>query len=187
MCIFLCFCDSCLCFAVICQKLSKGVMKLYFFESNLFIWNRYIVFTKAYIRNVFSRSSVKTGKFICTESSCDLSCTVRTEIKENNTVLILNRCNRCAVLTDHRRQNKFVCLFCCIRCSDCLDRAVCTNAFAKRKGFISSFHSIPAVVSVHDIITAANRCDFSDADFLHLLFQFCDKTFSGGGRSISSV
>ena len=45
-------------------------------------------------------------------------------------------------------------------------------------GILSFFHTIPAIVTVHCIITSGNRCNLTDSDLLHLSFQSFHVFFS---------
>ena len=65
-----------------CQILTEGVGDLFFFECNGFVRDSLIVFREAYVGQIQTFFSLESGELICTECSCQLSCTVRAEVEE---------------------------------------------------------------------------------------------------------
>ena len=169
MCIFFCFCNTCLFHSICCQKFTKCIVNGYFMESNLFIWNRRIIFCKAYISQIQSFCSFKSCEFIIAECSCDFTCTIRTEVEEDNGIFILNQTDRFSFFYDYRRFYELICFVCCIRIFDCAYCTFCLNAFAFCHGFVSSLYTIPAIIAVHCIVTTHNRCYLSYTDFFHFI------------------
>src|SRR5699024_961096 len=108
--IFLCLCNTGLFQSVGSKKFSKSILNGYLVESYLCIRNCRIILCKAYIGKVQSLLSLKSCKIICAESSGDLSCSVRTEVKEDNGIFILDPSHWLSVFYDHGRNNKFICL-----------------------------------------------------------------------------
>src|SRR5699024_9184476 len=96
--IFLCLCNTGLLQSVSCKEFSKGILDRYLMKGHFCIRDRRIILCKAYIGKIQSLFSFKAVKFICTESSCDFSGSVWTEIKENNRVFILDRSHWLSVL-----------------------------------------------------------------------------------------
>ena len=187
MSIFLSLSDSCLSLAIVCKELSKCIGKLYFMKCNGFVWNGSIVFCETYISYVLSCASVKSVELICTECSGNLSCTVWTEVKEDNGIVILYGCSWSTIFHDYSRNYKLVRYVFCIRCINCCNSAVCCLANTFCNCFICFFYTIPTIVTIHCIVTSVDGCDFTNTDFFHFCFQLFDKSFSGSRCCITAV
>ena len=187
MCIFLCFCNTCLFQTVCSQILTECICNLFFDKCNQFIFDRNIIFCKAYKCCFYSVASLKSVKCVITESSCDLSCTIRTEVKENNRIIIFNRCNRFPVFNNNGRQNKFICCIFVVRSLDSFRSAYCLLAFTADKCTVCFLDTIPAVITIHSIVTSHNRCNFTYTDFFHLSFQFFYIFFTGCRWCVTSI
>ena len=80
-------------------------------ESNQLIRDRRIIVREAYISKLKSLRSVKSLEVIITKCSGNFSCTVRTEVKEDYGILVLDGCNRLSILYYNGRLYKFIGLF----------------------------------------------------------------------------
>ena len=98
--------------------------------------------------------------------------------EENDRILVLNSSIWFAILFQICRNNELICLLIVIRLLNCLYNIVCSHAFALYQRFISQFYTIPAVISVHSIVTSHDRNHFTDTDLFHLGFQLLYITFS---------
>ncbi len=67
-------------------------------ECHFLVWNRRIIIRETYIGKVKSLFPVKSFKVIITKTSGDFPCAVRTEVKEDHGISILNRGNRLSIL-----------------------------------------------------------------------------------------
>ena len=161
-----------------CQIFSKCIGDLYLMECYQFIWNGCIVFGKAYISHIQSLSSVESIKLITAECSCDLSCTVRTEIEEDNRVLVLNSSVWFTILFQICRNHELICLLIVIRFLDCFYDIICSYAFSFYQCIVSQLYTNPAIVTVHRIVTSHNRNHFADTDLFHFGFQLLYITLS---------
>ena len=179
MCVFFCFCNSCLCLAVCRKELSKCIVQLHFFKRDLFVWNRHVIFGKAYIFHLFSGSAVKSVKVIAAEYPGNLPRPVRPKVEKDNGILIFYNCCRCTVFFNYGRHYKFIRLIIVIRSLHCCHRVLRFYSFSLCQCKICLFDSVPAVVAVHGIISARNRGNLSNADFCHLIHQCLYKTFAG--------
>ena len=187
MSIFLCLSDTGLFQTISCKKFSESIFNRYFVECHFCIWDSRIIFGKAYIGKIQSLLSCKSVKFICAERSGDLSGSVRTEVKEDHGIFILNGSYRFSIFYDHCRNDKFICLSFFIRSFYSAYRALCLNAFTFCQSFIRQLHTVPAVIPVHSIVTSHYRSNLSYAQFFHLVIQFLDIAFASCSRRISSV
>ena len=126
MSILLCLSDTELLEAVCCKVLTQCVLDLFLLECNELVGNELVVILEAYICERHEAvSSLKVLDALCirsitglscdifvriAESLCDLSCTVRTEVEEDNGVVRLNDRNGLAlIIYDNRRKNELVC------------------------------------------------------------------------------
>ena len=156
-------------------------------ECNQLILNSFIIICEAYIGQIQFLSSLKSLEFIITECSGDLTGTVRTEVKEYYRILVLNSCNWFAVFLNDCRKNKFICLVIIIRSLDCCSCICALDSLTCCQCFVCQFYTIPAVISVHCIITSGNNTNLTNTNFFHLGFQLFDKFFTGCRRCITSV
>ena len=162
-------------------------MKKNFVECYQFVLDRIIILCEAYECSIQSLHSLKAFEIIIAESSCDLSCTVRTEVEEYNGILIRNGCNRFAVFLDHCRKYELIGLAIIIGSLNCC-RSICSlYSFALCKSFVCKLYTIPAVITVHCIVTSGNHTDLTNADLFHLGFQLLYKLFTGCRRCVTSV
>ena len=167
--IFLCLCDTGLFQSVGRKKFPKSILNRNLVEGHFCIWDSRIIFCKAYIGKIQSLFSLKSVKLVSTESSGDLSCSVRAEVKEDHGIFILDGSHRLSVFYDHSRNYKLICLSFFIRRLYSAYRALCLNAFALCKSFVCQFHTVPAVISVHGIVTSHYGSHLSYADLFHLI------------------
>ena len=115
--------------------------------------------------------TLKSAELWVNKASCDLSCTVRTEIKEYHTVTFRN----CTACINYCRQHKFICNTVCIGIFNCLYRTISVYAFSINHCSISLFYSIPSIISIHCIVTSGYSSDFAHADLFHLIAGFFHK------------
>ena len=123
VCIFLCLSGTKLLQTVCSKILAKCILDFLLLESDDFVRDRLIVILEAYICQwKLSTLTLKSCKLICTERSCDLTRTVRTEVKEDHGIICLYRCNRLSICLNYGWKNKLICLIICIRICNCLYR-----------------------------------------------------------------
>ena len=187
MCVFFCLCNTNLSHIMCCQIFSKGIVKLYLVKGYHLILDRIIIICKAYKSQIQFLLTLKAFEIIITERSCNLAGTVRTEVKEYNRIMVLNGCNRLSVFFDHSRKHEFICFFVVIGCLYSLCRVCSLYAFALGKSLVSKLYTIPAVVSVHCVITSGNNADLTYADLIHLGLQLFNISFTGSRRCITAV
>ena len=111
MCVLFSLGDSGLLHVVCCKPFTKGIGNRNLMESNQLIRDRRIIVREAYISKLKSLRSVKSLEVIITKCSGNFSCTVRTEVKEDYGILVLDGCNRLSILYYNGRLYKFIGLF----------------------------------------------------------------------------
>ena len=156
-------------------------------EGNQFVLDCLIIVCKTYICEVKFLCSLEAFELVIAECSGDLTCTVRTEVEEYNGIFVLNGCNRFAVFFDYGREYEFICLVSIVGSLNCCCSVCAFDAFAFCQCFVCKLYTIPAVISVHCIVTSGNNTDLTNTDFLHLCFKLFDEFFTGCRRCITSV
>ena len=86
--VLLCLSDARLLQALSRKELSECIRNLFLDERHLFVRDRHIILCEAHILRVDPLPSCKSCKRIVTESPCDLSCPVWTEVKEDNRIIL---------------------------------------------------------------------------------------------------
>ena len=185
--IFLCLSDTNLCHIMSCKVFAKCILKKYFVEGNQFVLDCLIIVCKTYICEVKFLCSLEAFELVIAECSGDLTCTVRTEVEEYNGIFVLNGCNRFAVFFDYSRKYEFICLVSIVGSLNCCCSVCAFDAFAFCQCFVCKLYTIPAVISVHCIVTSGNNTDLTNTDFFHLCFKLFDEFFTGCRRSVTSV
>ena len=107
--IFLCLCNTSLFQSVICKELSKCIRNRFFYECNHLILDCRIILCEAYECSLHSVSSFKSVKTVITECSCELSCSVRTEVEEYNRIIFFDCCCCSTVFCYNKWYYELVC------------------------------------------------------------------------------
>ena len=187
MCIFLCLGNSCLLHIVCCKPFTKGIGNRNLVECHFLVRDRRIIVREAYIDKIKSCTSVKALEIIIAECSRNLSCSVRSEVKEDYGILILDGCNRLTVLYNYSRLYKFVCLISVIGSLDACRTAFCGKSLSLCQRIISKLYSVIVIISVHCVITSCYRSNFTYTDLFHFSFQLLGVFFSACRRCITSI
>ena len=166
MSILFCFCNSELCQALVGYILAECVLEDLWLECNFNIRHCCIILSHA--NKVYGEETVlslKALKIRVNKCSCNLSCSVRTEVEEDDAVVRLNL----STALNNTRNNKFVCYAVIVRVFNCTNRAVCLVALAIYHSGICLFNSVPVVISVHCVVSALNCGNLAYADFFELV------------------
>src|SRR5699024_10718114 len=92
-----------------------------------------------------------------------------------------------AVFHNYHRHNKLICYIFIVGSLDSFCRGNSLVSLPFYKSSVSFLYTIPAVVTVHRIVTACNCSNRAHADFFHLCFQLFYILFSGCRRCVTSV
>ena len=179
--------DTGLCHMMRCKVFSERVMQKYLVESDKLILNRLIVIGEAYIGKLKLFLTCKALKIIIAECSGDLSCSVGTEVEEHDRIFVGNDCDRLSVFFDHGRFDELIRHTFVIGRLYSFSRICSLYAFALRQSIVCQVDSLPAIVTVHRIVTSRNNADLADTDLFHLCLKLFDKSFARCGRSIAAV
>src|SRR5699024_5166578 len=169
--------DTCLCHIVLSQIFAECIFNLFFFESNQFARNSFIVICEAYKSQLQFLLSLEALELRITERAGQLPCTVRAEVEEDYGILILNGCNRMSIFFHNGRNYKLIGLSFVVGSLYCLSGIRSLYAFSFGQSFVCQLYTIPAVVTVHRIITSGYNADLSNAQLIHFLLQLFDITF----------
>ena len=169
------------------KEFSECICDLFFYKGYLLVRDCHIILCEAHISCLYSLASVESCEVIIAECSGDLSCPVRTEIKEDNGISILYRCCRSAVFHNYHGHNKLICHIFIIGSLNSLCRGNRFVSLALYKCSVGFLHAIPAVITVHGIVAACNRSNLPYSDLFHFGFQLFHILFSGCRRRITSV
>ena len=166
---------------------SECICNLCLMERNHLVRDGNVILCKADICRTDTFSSVKSIKLVGTEYSCNLPCTIRAEIKEDDGVVLLNGRNRFSSFCDDCRNNKFIRFSIVIGILNRLHSVLGLVTLSIYKRLISKLHTIPAVISIHHIITSHDRRNLTNADLFHLIGKFLHIILSGFRWSVTSV
>ncbi len=187
MSVFFRLCQTRLLQAVLCKELSECIGDLFLCKSNQLVLDRHIIFREANIGRLDARTSVKAAEIVITEGSCDLSCAVRTEIVKDDGVIVLDRSHRSAVLHHNRGKHKFIRRVRIIGSLDSCRSGLRSLADPLYQRVVGFFHTLPAVIPVHRVITSHHACDLTHTNLFHLFFQLFYVFLAGCRRRITSV
>ena len=165
MSVLLGFCDSELFHAEARDILAHCVGKSLRLERNLNVGHGRVILRHANVgEGEEAVSSLKAVKVGVNQRAGDLTRAVGTEVVENYTVVRLD----CRAALYNAGYNKFVGNILLIAVLDRADGALCLNAFAVYHCGVRLFNALPAVVTVHRVVTAHNGGDLAYADFFKL-------------------
>ena len=186
--IFLCLSNSRLSLPVGSKELTESILDRLFLECDKFVRNRLIVVDEADICGVDSLLSRESCKLVIAERAGHLSCTVRAEVEEDHGIVVPDRSDRISIFPCHNsRNNELIRLSVIVGRLDQFRRGCSLIALTRCQCLIRKLHAVPAVITVHRVVTSHYRCNLADAEFFHLLFQSCDEILSGCRRSVTAV
>ena len=152
------------------KELTESILDRLFLECDKFVRDRLIVINKAYIGGLDPLRSRKSCKLVITECAGHLSCAVRTEVEEDHGIIVLNGSDGISIFSCHdSRNNELICLSVIVGRLNQFRRGCSLIALARCQCLIRKLHTVPAVVTVHRIVTSHNRCHLADTEFFHLL------------------
>ncbi len=183
-----------LCVSLVCKPLAEGIGDLDFLERYFLVRDGLVIILEADILHIEALSAraslqfVKLVEIIITEAVRDLTCSVGTEIEENDRVSILDGGYRCSVLfEDNRRADELIRFVLVIGLRDRLVRRVSSDALALRERIIRIGDTVVVIVPVHCVITSGDHRDLSDAEFLHLILELLNVIDTALRGCITSV
>ena len=156
---------------VIGEELAEDVVVALLAESDQLVRNGLVVVREADVGRLDPRPAVKAVEIVAAEGAGDLAGTVRTEVEEDDAVVILYSGERLAVLHHGEGDDELIGLSVVVGSLNAARRGIRGLSVGLGQIVIGQLHALPAVVAVHRVVTAADRRDLADADLRHLLFQ----------------
>ena len=147
--------------------LAEGVFKRLGLECYMDVRHGCVVLSHADIIEALELLSLEAAECGVDKGSGDLSRSVGAEVKENDRVVILDG-NGFFRDCGH---DKFIGHVVCVGFLQHLAGAVEFNALALGHGLVSLDDSLPAVVSVHGVVSAHDGCDLAHAYLVALLVK----------------
>ena len=145
----------------------------------------FIIACHCYITNIFKNFlSVESVKIFKHKSFRDFSCSVRSVIEKDYSIIIVNSA---FFTSDNSRENKFIIVASCIRSFYTITCICSVFTLTEKKCVITFFNSIPAIISVHYIISADNCCNRRKIIFFKFIFNLLKESASTLRRSVTTV
>ena len=132
------------------------------------------------VHGLFAHKAVKVRQV---ERPCDLSCTVGTEVHENDAVALIHR----TVTAADNGLDKLVTDIGGVAFLDRLDGVGLKFTFAADDGVIRLFHSVPALVTIHCVKSALQGSNSCVAELFALIGKLLYIARSASGRHITAV
>ena len=161
---------------------AENICKLCWLECNMNILEAFVILCEADVVRLDNAVAVKAAFVLC-EGCCDFTCSVRTEVEEDNGVV---RCKTCVSWIYHWLE-EFVCYAFFIALFDRCDKVVCLFAFHLCDSVISKLKTLPALVSVHSIESAHDSSNCAASLLLHIVLQVTDKALCRCWGNVTSV
>ena len=161
---------------------AERVLQALRLEGDFHARNRSIVLRHADVVDL-RLYALKAGELRINECTGDLTRTVGTEVCEDDRVVVLDGC----ALGNDNRNNELVGYAVCV---GLLHGLVCGSsvlAFAECDGVVRLLYTIPAVITVHCVVTAGYGCDAADLDSVDLGLQAVDILNTGLRRRVTAI
>ena len=179
--------------AEFCKVFAQRVVKRLLGEGDVHVPERRVVYGVADIHGVQkSRLSLEcralgNDERILRERTRDLARTVGAEVEEDDGVAFADERDGLAVLHDVRGQDELIGDARFVGSVQRVRRILRMNAVADGQHVICLFDTVPVVVAVHRVVSAADGCDLAIAELVHLCLQSFDEVYARGGGDVSAV
>ena len=188
MCILLCLRQTKLCLSIGCKELTKCILYRLFLEGNQLVANRIIIIHKADISQLQEAFlSLKSCKLLITEAAGDLSRTVRTEIKEDHSITVLDSSQWLSVLLNDSRYYELICHILGIGISHCLNSILCLLTLAIYQSSICLLYTIPVGITIHCIVTSMQAGNVANTDLVNLCLKLLYILLTGCRRCVTAI
>ena len=127
--------------------------------------------------------ALKAGELRINECTGDLTRTVGTEVCEDDRVVVLDG----RALGNDNRNNELVGYAVCVGLLHSLVCGSSVLAFAECDSVVRLLYAIPAVITIHCVVTAGYGCDAADLDSVDLGLQAVDILDTGLRRRVAAV
>ena len=137
-----------------CQELAEGIGDALLVEGHQLIGDRLVIVCKADIDQIHPRSPVKAGEVVVAEGAGDLAGTVRTEVVEDDRIMLPDQAYRLAVLHHYGGHHELVVFLLVIGSLDPGRAAERCLPDPLGQRIIGQLGALPVLIPVHGIITA---------------------------------
>ena len=179
--------------AEFCKVFAQRVVKRLLGEGDVHVPELRVVYGVADIHGVQkSRLSLEcralgNDERILRERTRDLARTVGAEVEEDDGVALADERDGLAVLHDVGGQDELIGDARLVGSVQRVRRILRMNAVADGQHVICLFDTVPVVVTVHRVISAADRRDLAVAELVYLRLQRFDEVYARGGGDVSAV
>ena len=139
------------------------------------------------VRGEVARLALEAAEIGLGEGAGDLSGAVGAEVEEDDAVALFHQRHGLAARNDVGGEDELVRHILFIRLLDGCRGVFRLDAVAEGEHLVCLDDALPAVVSVHGVVPAADGGDGAAADLFHLILQSAHKARARGGRYVSAV
>ena len=169
--------------ARILNHLSESVVKTLGRESDGAVGHRLVIVGHADIGRQLFLLTLKSVKFGIDKSAGHLAGTVGAEVKKDDGIAVLYP----LIALGSHRDDKFIGDACLIACLYRRNDILKAFSLALGNGVVAKLYTLPALISVHGVISARNGGAISDTDALHLGGKLTEISGAALGVGITSV
>ena len=163
---------------------AEGIFQTLWVEGNLYVWHGCIVLGHTGVaEREEAFCSFKAVECFINQSAGDLSCTVRTEVKEDHGVVSRDA----AVFIHNNRNNELIGNAVGVGICHCFYRVGFFHADAVNHGIIGFADTFPTIIAVHCVVATADGCDFAHAQSVQFSLQLFHIILTGGWRNVAAV
>ena len=186
--VFFRFGDAQLLFTQRGEVLAQRVLQALRLEGDVHMREGGVVLGEAdVVRGKIARLALEAAEIGLGEGAGDLSGAVGAEVEEDDAVALFHQRHGLAARHDVGGEDELVRHILFIRLFNGCRGVFRLDAVAEGEHLVCLDHALPAVVSVHGVVSAADGGDGAAADLFHLILQSAHKARARGGRYVSAV
>jgi len=184
MCVLLSLSDTQLGQTLFCDVLAEGVLERLGLKCDLYVRHGRVILGHAYeLDRQVAVLACKTVERRVDQCAGDLASTVGAEVCKDYCVILLDG----RTLGDNERLDELIGHALVIGCLDTLDSIRAEFALAVNHSSVSALEALPALVTVHCVVTAGYGCDAADAQLAHLILHLLDIASTRGRCGVAAV
>ena len=180
--IFFGFCNAELFESFFCNVFAKGIFKNKRREGDFYVFKGFVILRHANVADFFC-GSFKSCKFFVNNCAGHFSCTVGTEVCKDDGIAVFDAC---IFFTDEGNDELIGYAF-VIALLNSFCGVVNKFCITKDKCFVMALNAVPALVTIHAVISSADGCNFSNTGFIKFCLKFFDIAFSGRRRNVAAI
>ena len=165
MSILLSLCDTQLSHAILGNNLTKGILNGFRRICHLNI-QAFLILSHS-CKGQLCFLAGKTAELFISKGVSQLTSSIRTEVEEDYSITIVYT----LIVTYNNRNNKFVSYIISVGCIDSFHSVRSLDTFTTSNSIISFLNTLPAIVTIHCIVTTRQSGNCTAADFVNLRLQ----------------